>query len=100
MTCRCVFVSCQEQILCNDHFDCPTDLKESYDPELTRETSDAQEECVSPLNISKLTKLQPQVILTESFEELSRGKFSIEEDGAAAAVEGAAHANEQDLQAA
>lgn len=38
--------------------DCPTGLQESYDPELTGETSDAQE-CAGPLNISKLTKLQP-----------------------------------------
>lgn len=45
--------------------------------------------------------MQPKLrlILTKSFEELSRSKLSVEENGAVAAVEGAAHSYEQDLQA-
>lgn len=39
-------------------------------------------------------KKVPKLILTQSFEELSRGKFSIEEDGVVVAVKGATHAYE------
>lgn len=40
-----------------------------------------------------------QPILTERFEELSRGELPIEENGAVVDVENSAHADQQDLQA-
>lgn len=40
------------------------------------------------------------MILTKCFEEVWRGKLSVEENGAVVDVESPAHADEQDLQAA
>lgn len=46
-----------------------------------------------------ISQLNPNQILTKCFEEVGRGKLSIEENGAVVDVESPAHANQQDLQA-
>lgn len=57
-------------------------------------------EPVNYLRALELTGLNSHRVLTECFEELSRGKLSIEENGAVVDVESSAHTYEQDLQAA
>lgn len=47
-----------------------------------------------------ISQLNPNLILTKCFEEVSRGKLSVEENGAVVNVESPAHADQQDLQAA
>lgn len=53
---------------------------------------------VNYLHALELTQLH--LILTERFEELSRGKLSVEENGAVVDVESSAHTYQQDLQTA
>ena len=54
-----------------------------------------------PVNyLHALELTQPHLILTERFEEVSRGKLPVEEDGAVVDVESSAHTYQQDLQAA
>lgn len=54
-------------------------------------------EHMSPEKHASMHGTQP--ILTERFEELSRGELPIEENGAVVDVENSAHADQQDLQA-
>lgn len=57
-------------------------------------------DCVNYLDALELTQLHSHLILTECFEELSRGKLSIEENGAVVDVERSAHTYQQDFQTA
>lgn len=55
---------------------------------------------VNYLNALDLTHLHSHLILTKCFEELRRGKLSIEENGAVVDVESSAHTYQQNFQAA
>lgn len=52
------------------------------------------------MTLVMISQANPIVILTKCFEEVWRGKLSVEENGAVVDVESPAHADEQDLQAA